>query len=30
MYSLYVKDLDNRIYRYEVPESEIENFTSIV
>lgn len=30
MYSLYVKDLNNRMYRYEVPESEIENFTSIV
>ena len=30
VYSLYVKDLNNRMYRYEVPESEIENFTSIV
>lgn len=29
-YSLYVKDLNNRMYRYEVPESEIENFTTIV
>ena len=29
-YSLYVKDLNNKFYRYEVPESEIENFTSIV
>lgn len=29
-YSLYIKDSQGRYYRYEVPEAEIENFTSIV
>ena len=29
-YALYVKDLNNNMYRYEVPESEIDNFTEIV
>ena len=29
-YSLYVKDLNNRFYRYEVPENEIESFTTTV
>lgn len=29
-YSLYIKDTQNRMHRYEVPESEIETFTSIV
>lgn len=29
-YVLYVKDLNNRMYRYEVPESELENFLTIV
>ena len=29
-YSLYIKDLSGRYYRYEVPENEIENFTTIV
>lgn len=29
-YALYIKDVDGKAYRYEVPESEIENFTSIV
>lgn len=29
-YALYVKDTNNRLYRYEVPESEIEQFTTII
>lgn len=30
VYSLYIKDLDGRMYRFEVPENEIDDFTSIV
>ncbi len=29
-YSFYIKDTQNRMYRYEIPESQIDTFTSIV
>lgn len=29
-YAFYIKDSSNRMYRYEIPESQIESFTSIV